>query len=57
MLSPFLVSPLNTPYPLSPPPASMRMIPLPPTSSHLTVLAFTNTGELSLHMIKGFSSY
>jgi hypothetical protein len=57
MLSPFLVSPLKTHYPIPPPPASIRMLPLLPTDSHLTTLAFSYTEVLSLHSIKGFSSY
>ena len=31
MLSPFLVSPMETPYPILPPSASMRVLPHPPT--------------------------
>ena len=57
MLSPFLASPLEPPFSIPHPPASMRMLPLPPTHSHLTTLAFHYTGELSLHKIKSFSSY
>ena len=44
MLSPFFVSPLQTPYPISPYPASMRVLPHPPTHSSLNALAFLITG-------------
>lgn len=48
-------------YPLSPlpppPPASMKMLPLPPTHSNLNTLAFPYIGEMSLHRTKGFSSH
>jgi hypothetical protein len=46
MLSPFPVSHLEPPSPLSPPPVIMRMVPLPPTHSHLTTLAFPNSPTL-----------
>ena len=49
MLSPFPVSPLETPYP-----ASMRVLPHPPTHSHLTGLAFLYTEASSLHRNRGF---
>ena len=56
MLSPFPVSSLENPsHPHSP--ASMRMLPLPPTHSHLTTLAFPYTEALSLHKTKGLSSH
>ena len=45
MLSPFPVSSLETPSPVLTPPASVRVLPLPPTHSHLTTLAFPYTGE------------
>jgi hypothetical protein len=51
MLSPFLVSPLKTPYPLPPPLAHQ------PTHSCSLVLAFPYTGESSLLRTKGFSSH
>ena len=56
MLSPFLVTPLNT---LShPPPASMRVCPTyTPTQSHIPALAFPYTGALSLHRTKGLFSH
>ena len=38
MLSPFLVSPPETPYPILPPPVSMRVFLHPPTNSHLPTL-------------------
>ena len=47
MLSPFLVSPLKTAYPLPPPPAHQ------PTHSSFLVLAFPYTGASSLHRTKG----
>ena len=53
MLSPFLVSPLQTPYPISPYLASMRVLPHPPNHSCLTTLAFLYTGASSLHRAKG----
>ena len=55
MLSLFPVSPMETPYLLTPPPASMWVLPHPPTHSHLPALAFTYTGALSLHGTKGLS--
>jgi hypothetical protein len=55
MLSPFPISPLQTPYPISPPPASMRMLPHSPTHSLIPVLAFSYTGASSLHRTKGLS--
>ena len=51
MLSPFLVSPPKTSYPLSPPPAHQ------PTHFCFPVLAFSYTGASSLLRIKGFSSH
>jgi len=42
--------PLPSPLPL----ASVRMLSLPPTYSHLTTLAFPYTGETSLYRNKGF---
>jgi len=52
MLSPFLVSPPQTPYPTTLPPSSMRVLLHPPSLSHFTALAFTYTGELSLYKTK-----
>jgi hypothetical protein len=49
MLSPSLVSPLQAPYPITPYPASMKVLPDPPTHSCLTTLAFLYTGASSLH--------
>ena len=57
MLSPFPVSPLQTSYPILLPPISIRVLPLSPTLSHFTTLAFPYTGESSLHRTKGLSSY
>ena len=56
MLSPFLVFPLETPYPIPPPSDSMRLLPYPSTYSCLPALAFPYTGASSLHRTKGFSS-
>ena len=55
MLSPFPVSPLET-HPILPPPASMRVLPYPPTHSHLPTTAFPYTGAQSLHRTKDLSS-
>ena len=54
MLSPFPVSPLlETPYPILPPPASMRVFLHPPTHSHLPALDSSTLGDLlSLHRTK-----
>ena len=54
-VNPFPGFPSATPYPnlLS----SMRLLPHPPTHSHLTALAFPYTGALSLHRTKGLPSY
>ena len=57
MLSPFLVSPLQTPNSIPPYPASMRVLPHPPTHSCLTALAFLYTGASSLHRTKGLPSH
>ena len=51
MLSLFLVSSPQTLIPS--PSASMRVLPYPPTHSHLTALAFPYTGASSLHRTKG----
>jgi hypothetical protein len=55
MFSPFQVSPSETPYP--PPPASMGMLPLPPTHFCLLTLAFPYTGALDTLRSKGLSSH
>jgi hypothetical protein len=57
ILSPFLVPLLNPSIPFQPPPASMQVLPLPPTHTHLTVLALLYTGKLNLHRTKGLSLY
>ena len=57
MLSPFLVSPLETPCPLLSPPASMRMLTQLPTHSQLPALAFPYTGAWSLLSTKDLSSH
>jgi hypothetical protein len=51
MLSPFLISPLKTPYPISPPPVQQ------PIHSCFPVLAFPYNGALSLHRTKDLSSH
>jgi hypothetical protein len=48
LLSLFLVSHPQSPYP-TPPPASMRVLLHPSTHSCLTALPFPHTGALSLH--------
>ena len=55
MLFPFQVSLLGTPYPIVPPPASMRVLTYSPTRSCLPALAFPNTGAWSLPRTKGLS--
>ena len=57
MLSPFSVSPQETPYPIIPPPASMRVVPHPPTHSYLLAPAFPYTGAWSLYGTKGLFSH
>ena len=57
MLFPFLVSPLQTPYPNPPYPASMRVLPYPTAHSLHTALAFFYTGVPSLYRTKGLSSH
>ena len=54
ILSPFPVPPRKTHIP-SPIPASMRVLPKPPTHSHLPTLRFPYTGEFSLHRPKASS--
>jgi hypothetical protein len=56
MLSPFLVSPLKTSYPNLLPPASMRVLPHPPTHSCLPALEFLDTEASSLQRTKVLSS-
>ena len=57
MLSPFPVSPQETPYPILPLPGFMRVLPHPPTYSHFTALSFPYTLASSLHSTRGLSSY
>ena len=57
MLSPFLVSPLQIPYSILLSPASMRVLPHPPTNSHLIILAFPYAGASSLQRTKGLFSH
>ena len=45
MLFPFQLSPPQTPYKITPPPASMRVLHQPPIHYHLTSLAFLYTGH------------
>jgi hypothetical protein len=54
MLSLFPVSPLDTPYPILPCPASMMML-LHTPHSCLPALAFPYPGALTLHRTKGLS--
>ena len=49
--------PLETPYSILPLPASMRVLPHPPTHSLLTSLAFFYNGAPGLHRAKGLSSH
>jgi hypothetical protein len=49
--------PPGNPYPILPPPASMRMFPYPYTHSCLPTLTFPYTGASSIHRTKGLSSY
>ena len=48
---------LRNPPSQSPLPASMRMLPLPPTHSHLTALAFLYSGGIEPSQAKGLFSY
>ena len=57
MLSPFLVFPLQTPFPILPSPTSMRMFLHLLTHFHLTTLAFPYTEASSLHRTKDLSSH
>ena len=61
MLSSFLVSPLQTPYPIPSPPLLLwGWVPLHPFIHHLftlTTVAFTYTGTSSLRRTKGLLSY
>ena len=57
MLCPFMASPLQTSYPILCYPASMRVLPHPPTHSCLTALAFLYTGASNLHRTKGLPSH
>jgi hypothetical protein len=57
MLSPFLVSPLGTPYLIPSPSVSMSMLPHLPTHSCLLTLAFPYTGTSNLHSTKGLPSH
>ena len=56
MPSPFPVSSPQTPDPLLPLSASMRVLPYLPTHSCLSDLAFPYPGSLSLHRTKGLPS-
>jgi hypothetical protein len=49
---------LETPYPIFPPPASMRVFLYPPTHSHIPTLSSPTLGHLfSLHRTKDLSSH
>jgi hypothetical protein len=59
MFSPFQVSPLETPYLTPSPPASLRVLPLPPTNSHhgnlLTVTP--NKRKIKSHTLSAYRIY
>ena len=57
MLSPFLVSTLQAPYVILPPPASTRGLLYLPTHSCLTTLTSPYAGAPSLHRTKGLPSH
>jgi hypothetical protein len=57
MLSPFPVSPPESPYPIPCLPATMGVFPHPPIHPHLPALAFPYTGASSLHRTKGLFSH
>jgi hypothetical protein len=58
ILSPFLISPLQTPIPSIHYSSSMRVLPHPPTHSCLTTLAFLYTVRKQLfHRTRGLPSY
>ena len=57
MLSPFLVSPAQTPYSIPPPPASRRVFHYQTTYSHLTALEFPYSAAWKIHRTKGLSSH
>ena len=57
MFSPFQVSSSETPYTIPPTPASMRVLPQPPTHSYLTALAFPYNGASSTLRPNGLSSH
>jgi hypothetical protein len=52
-----LFAPWEAPYPIPSPPASMRVVPNPPTHFLLPILEFPYTGVTSLHRTKGLSSH
>jgi hypothetical protein len=54
---PFLVFPAETPYPIPHSPASMQVLPHPPTHSCLPTLAFSYTGTSSFPRTKALSSH
>ena len=56
MLSPFLVSPLQFPYPISHLPATMRVLLHPHTYFCLPSIAFPYAKALSLHRTMGLPS-
>jgi hypothetical protein len=54
---PLSQSPPGNPYPIPPPPASMRVFPYPPTHPLLPALALPYTGASSLYKTKDLSSH
>ena len=56
MFSPFQIFPLENPYLLPPPTASIRILSHPPTQSHLPSLAFLCIGSLKTLRPKSLSS-
>ena len=56
MLSPFLVFPLQAPYPIPPPSETIKVLP-PPTHSHLMALESPYAGASSLPWTQGLPSH
>ena len=52
-----MLSPSETPYPISPLPASMRVFPYPPIHSRFPALAFPYTGAPNNLRPKGSSTH
>jgi hypothetical protein len=57
MLSPFPFLPLQTPYPIPPSPATMRVLSHSPTHSSLSALALPYAGSLSFLRAKELPSH